>query len=209
MKSKFINVLMFAAGAAIGSLVTWKIVKDRYERAIEEEIESVKDAFAEMYGDQSTQDDATQSDDEDAQYDTRQIQWEDLEDLDPSELEDTEEAENEYQRLVNQYNNEKGGGEDMEDGIRVISPYEFDTVDYRIVELTYYADGVLEDEDGDIVENVEELIGPDALNTFGNYEDDAVHVRNDHLKMDIEICRDYKTYEEARSINGPQRVYDE
>ena len=212
MKSKFINVLMFAAGAVIGSAVTWKIVKDRYERTIEEEIESVKEAFVEMYGDQDAQDDTNAPDDEESQYDGRQINWEDLEDLDPEELVDNtaEEDENEYRRLVNDYNNKKGGGEDMAKKVCVISPYDFDTLDdYKVVELTYYSDGILEDEDGDIVEDVEELIGPDALDTFGDYEDDAVFVRNDYLMRDIQILKDYRTYEEARSINGPQRVYDE
>ena len=65
MKSKFINVLMFAAGAVIGSAVTWKIVKDRYERVIEEEIESVKEALTETYSDaQDTQDGGTKPDNE-------------------------------------------------------------------------------------------------------------------------------------------------
>lgn len=209
MKSKFINVLMFATGAAVGSLVTWKIVKDRYERAIEEEIESVKEAFIEMYADQDAQDDTNTSDDEEHQYDGRQINWEDLEDLDPEELGDSPD-DNEYRRLVNNYNNRKGGGEDMAKKVRVISPYDFDTLDdYKVVELTYYSDGILEDEDGDIVEDVEELIGTDALDTFGDYEDDSVFVRNDYLMRDIQILKDYRTYEEARSINGPQRVYDE
>ena len=44
MKCKFINVLVFAAGAAIGSAVTWKVVKTKYERFAQEEIESVKEA---------------------------------------------------------------------------------------------------------------------------------------------------------------------
>lgn len=212
MKSKFINVLMFTVGAIVGSAVTWKIVKDRYERTIEEEIESVKGAFSEMYGDdQDAQSNTTQTGEKSTRYNAKQTNWDELEDLDPEELEGdaAEEAENEYQRLVNNYINEKGGGEDMEDGIRVISPYDFDTIDYKIVELTYYADGVVEDEEGDVVEDVEELIGPDALDSFGEYEDDAVFVRNNFLKADIQVLKDPRTYEEARSINGPQGVYDE
>ena len=210
MNCKFINVLVFAAGAAIGSAVTWKILKDRYERTMQEEIESVKEALANLHSGADANDDecGTVADEEEPQYDTKQIKWEDLEDLDPSELED--EDQNEYRSLVNQYANGKGGGDDMAKRVRVISPYDFDTLDdYKIVELTYYADGVLEDEDGDIVDDVEELIGSEALGSFGEYEDDAVFVRNDYLETDIQILKDYRTYEEARSINGPQRVYDE
>lgn len=208
MNCKFINVLVFAAGAAIGSAVTWKILKDRYERTMQEEIESVKEALTSLRSGGDEDECGTVADEEEPQYDTKQIKWEDLEDLDPSELED--EDQNEYRDLVNQYTNGKGGGDDMAKRVRVISPYDFDTLDdYKIVELTYYADGVLEDEDGDIVEDVEELIGSEALGTFGEYEDDAVFVRNDYLETDIQILKDYRTYEEARSINGPQRVYDE
>jgi hypothetical protein len=177
---------------------------------MQEEIESVKEALTNLHSGADANDDecGTVADEEEPQYDTKQIKWEDLEDLDPSELEN--EDQNEYRSLVNQYANGKGGGDDMAKRVRVISPYDFDTLDdYKIVELTYYADGVLEDEDGDIVDDVEELIGSEALGTFGEYEDDAVFVRNDYLETDIQILKDYRTYEEARSINGPQRVYDE
>ena len=34
MNTKMINVMMFAAGAIIGSLATWKYVKTKYERIL-------------------------------------------------------------------------------------------------------------------------------------------------------------------------------
>ena len=40
------NVLIFAAGVGIGSVVTWKIVKTKYDQIIQEEIDSVKEAFS-------------------------------------------------------------------------------------------------------------------------------------------------------------------
>ena len=46
MKINMINFLMFAVGAAIGSAVTWKLVKTKYERIANEEIESVKEVFS-------------------------------------------------------------------------------------------------------------------------------------------------------------------
>ena len=69
MKSKFINVLMFAVGAAIGSAVTWKIVKTKYDRIVQEEIESIREAF-----DNNCSDDQEKEEDcEDEEVDT----WED------------------------------------------------------------------------------------------------------------------------------------
>lgn len=212
MNSKFINVLVFAAGAAIGSAVTWKVLKTRYEQITREEIESVKETFAEMMNGQQDQDEDTNVDDEPdgRQECVGQINWAELEDLeDEDEEEDEHYTLNEYARLVNKYSNEKGGAEDVGSKPYTISPYDFGELDgYSLFELTYYSDGILEDEDYNIVTDTDELIGLDSLNTFGEYEDDAVFVRNDKLKADFQILRDLRTYEQARSI-GPNQVGDE
>lgn len=214
MKSKFINVIMFAAGAAIGSAVTWKIVKTKYDQLVQEEIESVKKAFSSNFTESKDVDveetaDESEEDKAPAKTTTRQINWEELEDLD----EEDDEVEggstlNDYAKLVEKYNNLKGGLKTMKnvsnDKPYVIEPMEFGELDdYSTFELTYYADGILEDEDYDIVRDVEDLLGPDALNSFGEYEDDAVFVRNDFLHADFQILKDYRTYDEARSV-GPK-----
>ena len=213
MKCKFINVLVFAAGAAIGSAVTWRIVKTKYERIAQEEIESVKDAYADMIANLQEQvDDYTTMDEAEEWHDrASKIDWSDFEDLDEEEDDEPDNDLNDYARLVNQYNNEKGGAEDMAKEPYVISPYDFGELDgYSQVELTYYADGTLEDEDYNIVADaeVDELIGRDSLYTFGEYEDDAVFVRNERLRADFQILKDYRTYAEARSV-GPNQVDDE
>ena len=46
MNNKVVNVLMFAAGAAVGSVVTWKLVKTKYEQIARDEIASVKEVFS-------------------------------------------------------------------------------------------------------------------------------------------------------------------
>jgi hypothetical protein len=203
MNSKFINVFVFAVGAAIGSAVTWNIVKTRYDRIIAEEIESVKKAFADVDTDSCDETESDIDDEEDLSERPRQINWDELEDLDEDESDMTE-----YSRIVENYTSEKGGAVNMANEPKVISPYEFGELDgYHQIELTYYADGVLEDDEGNIVEDGEELLGPDALNSYGQYEEDAVFVRNDKLRTDFQILRDYSTYEEARGI-GPHRVKD-
>lgn len=205
MNSKFVNVLVFAAGAAIGSAVTWKIVKAQYDRIIAEEIESVKEAFTDIDADVTDESVEPSTDDEEDQRETtsKQINWDELEDLDEN---DDDVAE--YSRIVKNYTNEKGGAIIMANEPKVISPYDFGELDgYHQIELTYYADGILEDDEYNIVEDGDELLGPDALNTFGEYEEDSVFVRNDRLRTDFQILRDYRTYEEARSIS-PGRVND-
>lgn len=208
MKSKLINVFMFAAGAAVGSAVTWKIVKTKYEQIIQEEIDSVKEVFAERMCASQEQGDEEPTDDE---VDPEQINWDDLEDLDEEDDDEpVEEDLNDYQRLVNTYTEQKGGAEEMGTAPYVISPYDYGELDdYEQVEFTYYLDNILEDDEGHIVTNADELIGPKALNTFGEYEDDAVFVRNDMLRTDFQILRDPRTYDEARSIGRPDRVDNE
>ena len=204
MNSKFINVLMFAAGAAIGSAVTYKVMKTQYEKIVQEEIESIKEAFAGNETDVASEQ-AEDSDDEDRHGAPRQINWDELEDLD----EDDDDLA-EYEELTGLYkNDEEGGAKSMPKRPYVISPYDFGENDeYKQFELTYYADGVLEDEDYAIVTDVDELIGTDSLYTFGEYEDDAVFVRNESLCADFQILKDYRTYEEARGIS-PDRVDNE
>lgn len=219
MNRKIINLIIFTAGAAIGSAVTWKFLKDKYEKIVQEEIKSVKEVFSDRFSDSNEETSSEESDDEmeeDPLSDYRKINWDDLEDLDPSELEEEEYQADEadkadYEHLANIY--KEGGADNMPTSEPrepyVIEPIEFGELDdYKTFELTYYEDGILEDEDYDIVKNPEEILGPYALGSFGEYEDDSVFVRNERLRADFQILKDYRTYDEARSI-GPGRVDDE
>lgn len=217
MNRKIINIIIFTVGAAIGSAVTWKIVKDRYEKIVQEEIKSVKEVFSDRFNSSNEEASSEESDEEmseeDPVSDYRKINWEELEDLDPSELEEEEYQADliEYEDIANIY--KEGGADNMPTSEPrepyVIEPIEFGELDgYKTFELTYYEDGILEDEDYDIVKNPEEILGPDALGSFGEYEDDSVFVRNERLRADFQILKDYRTYDEARSI-GPGRVDDE
>lgn len=71
---------------------------------------------------------------------------------------------------------------------------EFD--DYEKISLTYTADGVLLDDMNEIVDDIEETVGEDSLEHFGEYEDDSVYVRNDAKKCDYEILLDQRNYQE-------------
>ena len=82
----------------------------------------------------------------------------------------------------------------------VIEPRYFDEYDdYNTINLTLYADGVLvDDSSNEPVEDVDETVGLDNLNHIGDYEEDAVHIRNDKLRCDYEILCDTKKYSEIR-----------
>lgn len=215
MNYKFTNVLMFAAGAAIGSAVTWKVMQTKCEQMIQTEVDAFKLSYAEaMSATQEQTDDETESEEDDEDEDEEggfhQVNWEELEDLDEDEEYEPDESDlSEYEELTNLYSSEKGGAEKVAKEPHVISPYDFGEKDgYKTISLTYYADGVLENEKHKVVTNIDELVGEASLNTFGEYEDDSVFVRNDQLRTDFEILKDYRTYSEVLG-DSPDRVGDE
>ena len=152
-------VFVFIAGAAIGSLATWKIVEEKYKRIANEEIESVREVYSHRNVEKTVVSEET----------------------------------------IPNIEEEKGGVNDMADNDpHVISPDEYgENDDYETVSMTYYADGVLEDDRFGVVTDIEETVGYDSLNHFGDYEEDSVHVRNDQLKIDYEILLSMRKYSEC------------
>lgn len=184
------NVKYFASflfGTAVGVAVSWKILKTKYEQIAQEEINSVKEVFSKRNK-------------ETAEFlnDAAKTLSEIKEEIDEEPSEKSEGI-IDYSGMCRDFgyiseNKEKKGGDYMNDYPYVISPDEFDEIGYNTVSLTYYADGVLTDECNDPIEDVDETIGEDSLNHFGEYEDDSVFVRNDALRTDYEILRDLRNY---------------
>lgn len=205
MNSKLLYFLSFVIGASAGSLVTWKCIEKKYKQIAQEEIDSVKETYAKMRKDDL---EAKQADIEAAKAK-----------LHPAESEKAKTPEvhseevKEYEDVIARHNytsysnniNEKGG-DVMTDRPYVISPDEFgDYPDYETISLTYYNDKVLTDEYNEIVDDIDDLIGEDSLNHFGEYEDDSVFVRNDALKVDYEILLDSANYSDI----APQNQVDD
>lgn len=207
MNCKFTNVIVFAVGAAIGSAVTYAVMKPKYERIIQEEVDAFKKDFIECMTDMQDTDDEEPVDEDEER--PRQIDWADLEDLDEEDDFDPDAEElNEYAEIIKHYANEEGGAVEVVKDPYVISPYDFGEMDgYKTVSLTYYSDKILENEEHKIVTNIDRLIGAGSLNTFGEYEDDSVFVRNERLRTDFEILKDYRTYTEATG-KSPDMVAD-
>ena len=67
--------------------------------------------------------------------------------------------------------------------------------DYNTVSLYYYADGVLADEDDNIIDDIEDTVGEAALGRmFDDVHIDSLYVRNDVRKTDYEILRDLDNF---------------
>ncbi len=101
-----------------------------------------------------------------------------------------------YDKILSQY---KGAHpkEEIDDstppdeGPYVIPPYEMGVMDgFDVLEFIYYeGDDVLLTNLGEVLsmEDRDKMVGEEALNSFGEYEDEAVHIRNIALKTDFEI----------------------
>lgn len=182
--SKFSNVIIFAVGAAVGSAVTWKLLKTKYEQIAQEEIDSVKEAFSKRF----TPEDSNG----------------------PQESGEPQMTLNEYSEKLKEmkYANTLVMAEKEKKGVivdmnknepYVISPEEFGELDdYDAISLNYYADGVLTDDWDNVIEDVDDMVGLDSLNHFGEYEDDSVFVRNERDKADYEILLDTRNFADIK-----------
>lgn len=168
--SKFtIKSLAVVAGIAIGFTIGWKYSEKKYRDIAQEEIDSVKELFKEKEAAMSQKENK------------------------PLRETDNEET---YEKIMKKYNNlEDTDKSESSEKPYVISPDEFgEFEDYEKISLIYYNDGVLTDENNEIVDDINEIVGEDSLKHFGEYEEDSVFVRNDKLKCDYEILYDLRKY---------------
>lgn len=69
--------------------------------------------------------------------------------------------------------------------------------DWNEVQITYYADDILVDQDDEVITDAEDQFGYECLKQFDNPDcGDAIYVRNELLETDYEIVRDTQPYEE-------------
>lgn len=80
----------------------------------------------------------------------------------------------------------------------LIPPVEFNEIyGYETATLTLYSDGIIADEDLQVVDDADELLGKDNLQQLRDGEADCIYIRNDSKYCDYEVLRDYSTFEDA------------
>ena len=179
MSTTLSKVFIFTLGAAVGSFVTWKIVKTKYEQIAQEEIDSVIEKFAPRKEYEPEEED---SDEEEKEFEEYSSKIENLGYTNYSGNTDNKEMTNTKTDKKPPY---------------VIPPEEFGEKEdegYETETLFYYADGVLADDDDNEIEDVDSVVGRDSLTRFGEYEDDSVFVRNEQHRTDYEILLSLKYY---------------
>lgn len=180
MNSKLSMAIAFVAGVAAGSLAMWKISDIKYKRLeaqVDEELASMKEYYTGR----------------------KQTEEEEKTEEETSEPEFDDEDYDEYHRIVNEsgYSNNMKGTVAPIDAPYVISPEEAGEGGYELRSLTFYSDGILvDDEDDDVIKDIDDLVGTDSLNHFGEYAHDVVYVRNEETKTDYEIIRIATRYNE-------------
>lgn len=177
--NKATGAFIFLAGVAAGSIGTWFIVKKKYEEIADAEIASVKEAYGRRTAivlDEAS----TEGNDKDKP---------DLMTFYKDKIKD--------EGYVNYSEKPSDKSESKEDKEmkkpHVISYEEFEESDFEAIALTYYADNVLVDDDDEVINNADEVIGDiDISHEFG--DEDCIYVVNDELKTIYEICRDHRKY---------------
>lgn len=178
MNNKITFLLGMTVGTVLGVGASWRLLKSHYKKIAEEEIQNVQ----EWYYNKATTEEKKEAEPEEKETDEEKAR-----------------IKTEYNSIVQKY--DKSGVVTVEQTHPyTIAPDEYgEKDDYETVTLSYYADGVLAYYTTDeIVEDVGNMVGSDSLTKFGEYEDDAVFVRNDATRTDYEIIRDPSRYTEVK-----------
>lgn len=216
------KVFIFLAGAAVGSLVTYKLVQKHYRDLADEEIESVKEMFKERMVKDNLGD---KGECHAPKGDIKEDMKGSIGSPNPEVVKNQEMME----KIINQSNYKKGTeSQQVEETVEeILEEEEVDDSDYTVpveVEdgesvpyvitedefgefgneeqtLIYYSDFVLADEDDDVITDPESVIG-EALKEFN--EDpllERVYVRDENKEIDYIILKSEKSYSE---VNGEE-----
>lgn len=180
------DLIIFVAGCAVGGIGASLYLKDVYRRYAQEEIDSVidrerhkRETEACSYGravEDSTEDEERIEHAKEAAKNAANKS---------SITEYANVVKKEGYKDYSEYSKpepleEKEGNANP---ISYILPSEFGDEDaYEQIELTYYADGILADEEGDLVQDIDLTVGNEFDEHFGEYDDAMVYIKNDVMK---------------------------
>jgi hypothetical protein len=186
-------LFVFSVGAALGAVVTQQILKPKYEKMVQEEVNAFKNDWSDREdecGDENVESDQEEYDENYSVPELASLAAESA----------TIITREKYAEVL-----KKGGSNMSDDDPYVISPLKFaEENDYETISLTYYQDGGwLVDDTGELVEDIQGTVGMDFPGHFGEYTEDpdTVYVRNDRLEVDYEIQLDIGTYVNNRNLN--------
>ena len=197
MKKIIYGAVIFTAGIVVGNVITAELIREKYRRKTDEEINSYKEYYTSKH---SVKNDVVEEVSEEVPEEAR----EEIAEL-PDHLK-------EYSNVLKNAGYVSDESEkntkkkepvtvENENNFILIPPEEFGEIDektgevFDMVTLVYYADNVmLYYEDQHQVDDIEHLVGTEFRDHFGDYEEDAVYVRNMRNQTDYEIIKDEDKY---------------
>lgn len=203
MKCVIVGVVSLVSGAVIGYFVGTKITAKKYKDLADKEVESVKSSLEAYYKGKleglGPKDIKVSS--ESKKKDDKPQKKNNLMDKDSIDYEKLKEERKEYVQYVKNYTSDtavkEGKPEEIASKIGlpyIISDTEYAEGTYNSQTLHWYRDGVLCDDEFNVIKDVRGTVGNEALNSFGVYQEDAVYVRNDNLEVDYEILLEDDDY---------------
>ena len=174
------TVTAYILGIGTGILIIREKMESKYRKIAQEEIDSVKKAFSE-----SKKKENEAAHEKEAPPAVTQSPVETPR-LDSSTL---------YEQVIADSRNRAAENPEPEPPY-IIEPEDFALdEDYSKVTYTYYADGVLVDDNREVVEPTDDIFKSDFTRHFGEYDvGDCVYVRNDEIRCDYEIIQDEERY---------------
>lgn len=214
MNKGLLGCLMFAVGALTGSAATYFYMKNKAEKEIEDEVQKFKDDWykaqaGSFYSRPMTEEEskaATHSIDEKKAEILKESAQKAIEAKDkPPIINYTIMYNNsgEKEMTIEDYMDKSGLIVDIpKNHPHVISEYEFtEEKEYDKYHYILFADGILADEDGEMVdcdeEGTENYIDPDVLYGFQMQDvTDELYYRNEEFERDFEILKSARLYKE-------------
>ena len=213
MNKSIFGVIGFVLGAAAGSLVTWKLIEKKYMDMADDEIRSVK----EMYRSKIVNAEVLDEKNDDVFVARKGPEFtvsmeltdegkqlaEKLNELTGFYLSDEEKPDYTVYSQAKEKHDVFDDAMPTEPEVKHDEPYVIDPTEfgefseYEQRELTYYKDGVICENDTDMIDPYDIFGDIDVADHFGEYENDRVFVRDDKRQVDYEILRDERTFMEV------------
>lgn len=179
------NLLVFIAGAVVGSAVTYTLLRYEYDDP-------------ELSEDSLKKNESSKSEDKNNKEDIL-ITY----DADKPSIEEYAEqiGKLNYSQFSKKDTDEAATQKETSSEIHLISPDEYGELDDYDQETLYFyeKDETLIDIYDEILQDEVNIVGTDYMNHFGDYDDNSVFVRNDYLKTDYEIILVHSSFTDPDS----------
>ena len=194
MNKGVIGSISLLVGGGMGFLIGYKVTKKKYRKIADEEVESVKKALEEYYRNPSDKRQAKPTEATEKKEATLPVTTKDSIDYSTFKGDNEKVA---YSNYVNKYKSKEekpATNKTNNTNIYIISSDDFASGEYDVETLNYYADGVLADDDDNIIQNVKSIIGDVDLSSILFSDEQTAYIRNDIHQLDYEILYNDMNY---------------